>query len=344
MECRAFGTTAKGENATLYTIENGNGLSLSVSDYGATWVSLLIPNQRGIKKDVVLGFDDVRGYEDSTTFFGATVGRNANRIGNAALVIEGKTYHLDQNDNGNNLHSGLDFYNRRMWAVKASEEQRITFALHSPDGDQGYPGNVDMEVTYELTDANEVRITYLGIPDKTTVMNMTNHSYFNLSGHDGGTVLAQTVQITADAYTRADAKSIPTGEILSVVGTPMDFRLEKALGKEIEANYEALNLGAGYDHNYVLNQDRDYRKVAKMYSAESGIGMEVYTDLPGMQLYTGNFIEEEHGKNGAVYGRRHGVCFETQYFPDAVNKPMFESPIVKAGEQYRTVTGYKFIV
>ena len=253
------------------------------------------------------------------------------------------TYRLEKNDNGNNLHSGMDFYNQRMWKVKETADDHITFELDSPDGDQGYPGAVHIEVTYTLTEDNAVKIAYHAVPDADTLINMTNHSYFNMDGHASGDVLDQEVWIDADAFTRADDESIPTGEITPVEGTPMDFRTKKAIGKEIKTDYEALNFGKGYDHNWVLNNKGEFAKVAEMSSEESGITMEVYTDLPGMQLYTGNFIVDAKGKGGAHYHKRQAACFETQFFPDAIHKENFAGPVCKKGETYETTTMYKFI-
>ena len=218
----------------------------------------------------------------------------------------------------------------------------MEFLLDSPSGDQGFPGNVKISVTYTLTKDNEIKIQYRAVPDADTLINLTNHSYFNLSGHASGTVLAQEVMLDADAYARADSQSIPTGEIVPVSGTPMDFRQLKPIGAEIDEAYEALEFGKGYDHNWVLNK-KGYRKAAFMRSKESGIAMEVYTDLPGLQFYTANFVDHEKGKEGAVYNMRQAACFETQYFPDAVHKDHFEGPEVKAGEIYETTTAYRFI-
>ena len=339
----AFGKTGAGQETVLYTLENKNGMQIAVSDYGATLVKVIVPDARGQKRDVVLGYDDAAGYEAGDKFFGATIGRVANRIGGASFELNGKTYELARNDNGNNLHSGMDFYSKRMWTAAEYGPDHVTFTLHSPDGDQGYPGAVDLTVTYTLTEENEVRIHYHAVPDADTLLNMTNHSYFNLAGQDSGTILDQEVWIGADAYTEADAQSIPTGAVLPVEGTPMDFRVRKAIGRDIEADFQALAFGGGYDHNWALNGS-GYRKVAEFSSAQSGITMEVFTDLPGMQLYCGSFLEGDKGKGGVSYGKRSGVCFETQYFPDAVHKENFEGPVVRAGEAYDTVTAYRFSV
>ena len=338
----SFGMTSKGEEARLFTIQNGKGMEIKVSDYGAALVQVRVPDKEGRLLDVVLGYDEVQGYEAGNAFFGATIGRVANRIGNGEFQLGGRTYELTRNDGQNTLHGGRDFYNKRIWKTGKTGEDHVEFLLDSPSGDQGFPGNVKISVTYTLTKDNEIKIQYRAVPDADTLINLTNHSYFNLSGHASGTVLAQEVMLYADAYARADSQSIPTGEIVPVSGTPMDFRQLKPIGAEIDEAYEALEFGKGYDHNWVLNK-KGYRKAAFMRSKESGIAMEVYTDLPGLQFYTANFVDHEKGKEGAVYNMRQAACFETQYFPDAVHKDHFEGPEVKAGEIYETTTVYRFI-
>ena len=338
----SFGMTSKGEEARLFTIQNGKGMEIKVSDYGAALVQVRVPDKEGRLLDVVLGYDEVQGYEAGNAFFGATIGRVANRIGNGEFQLGGRTYELTRNDGQNTLHGGRDFYNKRIWKTGKPGEDHVEFLLDSPSGDQGFPGNVKISVTYTLTKDNEIKIQYRAVPDADTLINLTNHSYFNLSGHASGTVLAQEVMLYADAYARADSQSIPTGEIVPVSGTPMDFRQLKPIGAEIDEAYEALEFGKGYDHNWVLNK-KGYRKAAFMRSKESGIAMEVYTDLPGLQFYTANFVDHEKGKEGAVYNMRQAACFETQYFPDAVHKDHFEGPEVKAGEIYETTTAYRFI-
>lgn len=338
----SFGMTSKGEEARLFTIQNGKGMEIKVSDYGAALVQVRVPDKEGRLLDVVLGYDEVQGYEAGNAFFGATIGRVANRIGNGEFQLGGRTYELTRNDGQNTLHGGRDFYNKRIWKTGKTGEDHVEFLLDSPSGDQGFPGNVKISVTYTLTKDNEIKIQYRAVPDADTLINLTNHSYFNLSGHASGTVIAQEVMLYADAYARADSQSIPTGEIVPVSGTPMDFRQLKPIGAEIDEAYEALEFGKGYDHNWVLNK-KGYRKAAFMRSKESGIAMEVYTDLPGLQFYTANFVDHEKGKEGAVYNMRQAACFETQYFPDAVHKDHFEGPEVKAGEIYETTTAYRFI-
>ena len=344
MQHRAFGRNSKGLEATLYTIKNKNGMVMEVTDFGATLYSLLVPDGAGNLIDVVLGYDDPAGYEGpGGTFFGATVSRNANRIAKGRFTLNSKEYQLDINNASNNLHSGLDFQSFRIWNVKQITDNSITFCLHSPDGDQGFPGAADLEVTYTLTDDNAVRLDYVATTDADTIINMTNHSYFNLNGHDSGPITRHSVWLDADHFTPTDNESIPTGEIRSVSGTPMDFRSKKEVGRDIGQDYEALIFGNGYDHNWCLNNGGKFAKVAELTGDVSGLTMEVYTDLPGVQIYTANYVENEAGKNGTVYQRRHGICFETQYYPDTPNHPNFPSSICKAGEVYRTSTMFKFL-
>lgn len=345
MQTRDFGVNTKGEKATLYSFQNANGMVMEVTDFGATLYSLLVPDKDGNLCDVVLGYDDPIGYEGpSRTFFGGTVGRSANRIAGGRFVLNGKEYQLDQNQNGNNLHSGFDFYSFRVWKVKEIGVSSITFTLHSPDGDQGYPGTVDIEVTYTLTEDNSVKIDYYAVPEEDTILNLTNHSFFNLNGHASGSILEQSVWIDADAFTPTDTTLIPTGELRFVEGTPMDFRVKKPVGRDIEADYEALVLGGGgYDHNLCLNNSGKFAKVIEMSSDVSGITMEAYTDLPGVHVYSGNYLREEVGKQGIIYKRYQGICFETQHYPDAINHENFPSPVVKKGQEYKTTTVYKFV-
>lgn len=339
----AFGKSKDGREARLYLIQNEKGMKAYVSDFGATLVRLFVPDREGKFRDVVHGYDDASGYEKGDAGFGATVGRNANRIGGAFLEINGVRYELDKNDNGNNLHSGLNYYQKRIWDVEKYENSEITMLLHSPDKDQGYPGALDMRVTYTVDESNTLSVHYEAIPDQDTVINMTNHSYFNLNGHDSGTVLEHKVTLYADEFTPADEQSIPTGEIRSVEGTPMDFRTGRVLGTDIDADYEPLRFGGGYDHNWVLKNEGRFDKVAEVVSDDSGIAMEVFTDLPGVQMYTANFLDNEPGKDGASYIRRSAVCLETQYFPDAVHHDNFPQPLCRKGEKYDTRTAYRFL-
>lgn len=344
MITREFGANKKGESARMYIFKNQKGMEMHVSDFGATLQKLIVSDKKGVKRDVVLGYDDPTGYEGpSGTFFGATIGRHANRIGKAAFEYEGVLYRLEKNNGNNNLHSGTDFWSFRIWNVKETTENSITLSLHSPDGDQGFPGNVDVEVKYTLTEYNSIVIDYYAVTDADTPINMTNHSYFNLSGHESGTVREHILWIDADGFTRTDEELIPTGEIIPVEGTPMDFRVSKKIGLEIDSDYEAIQIGRGYDHNWTLNSGGQFGKVAELFSGESGICMEVLTDLPGVQIYTANFVQNEMGKGGVVYQQNHGICFETQYYPDSMNHKNFQSCICKKDAEYRTKTEYAFI-
>ena len=342
---RDFGKTKDGNTARLYVMKNEAGTTAAVCDYGAALVSVCVKGKDGRPVDVVLGFDDVSGYEEGGDSIGATVGRNANRIGGASVAIDGVTYELDKNDNGNNLHSGFSYYNKRMWEVTGSGDDHVTFCLHSPDGDQGYPGALDMHVTYSLDEDNSLTIHYESVPDKDTVINMTNHSYFNLNGHDSGDVLNHTVCLKAGHFSPvADSKSIPTGEHAAVAGTPMDFTKEKTIGQEIGADFEQLKLTGGYDHNFIIDKTEDGQQLfAIVKGDQTGIVMEAYTDLPAFQFYTGNFIDNVKGKEGAVYTNRTGFCLESQYIPNAINEEKEEKPVLKAGETYDTTTTYKFV-
>ncbi|RDU22521.1 aldose epimerase family protein [Anaerosacchariphilus polymeriproducens] len=340
-----FGKLNDGTETFLYTIENSKNMKAAITDYGAALVSLWVPDKNGTFQDVVLGYDDPISYEENSGCLGGTIGRNSNRIKDAKLTIEGIEYQLDANDNGNNLHSGLKYYHKRKWEVTAFLENKITLTYNSPHMDQGYPGNLIVDVTYEITENNGLSITYEGISDRTTIFNMTNHSYFNLSGHASGSILEQELWVDADMFTIADAESIPTGEFVPVKGTPMDFTRKKALSEEIESDYEPLKMAGGYDHNWILNTDELFGEAAQLEDKKTGIQMVVFTDCPGVQIYTGNYLVEGlKGKEGVVYGPRHGICLETQYYPDAMNHENFPQPILHAGEKRQSKTIYQFEV
>ncbi|MDR1018049.1 MAG: galactose mutarotase [Lachnospiraceae bacterium] len=345
IEKRSFGKTKVGET-TLYILENKNGAKITVSDYGAILVSVLVPDVDGKLIDVVLGYDTAGEYEASDKWFGATVGRVANRISDATFTLNGKTYGLTPNDNMNTLHGGRDFYNNRMWEVKDIDEgdvyTSITFAIISEDGDQGFPGKVDISVTYRWNNDNSLDLIYNAKADKDTPLNLTNHSYFNLDGHNSGNILDEEVWINAEVFAKTDEFSIPDGGFVPVEDTPMDFTERKQIGKDINADYIALKYGNGYDHSYELLNE-GYEEVASLYAAKTGITMEVYTDMPAMQLYSGNFLVNEKGKSGAIYGKRGGICFETQYTPNAINVPEFKSCVLLKGEDFTSRTTYKFI-
>jgi aldose 1-epimerase len=341
-----FGKTKEGAVATLYSLKNKNGMTVNFTDYGANIVNVLVPDKDGKFDDVVLGFDNVSGYEGNTPGFGSFIGRHANRIGGAAFELDGKKYELEKNDGQNNLHGGFKGYNKFIYEVETFEDEdssSIEFSRLSPHMEQGFPGNLDISVTYTLTDENELVLEYLAVSDKDTIVNLTNHSYFNLAGHKSGSVLEQKVMIYADKFTPTDDALIPTGEMRDVTGTPMDFRKLKALGQDINADYEPLTQAGGYDHNYILNiNGSDVEIVAELLDEKTGRKMEVFTNMPGIQLYTGNFLNDETGKDGFIYKKRGGVCFETQYFPDSCNRPQFPSSVLKAGNEYDFVTVFKF--
>ena len=349
IEKNSFGKMPDGTEVYKYTLTNKNGVSASFITLGGVWVSMVVPDKDGSMADVVLGYDDLDSYRRNPAHFGAPIGRNANRIGGAVITIDGKDYKLEANNGPNNLHSGPDLYHDRVWDCDASETEagsRLDFYLESPDGDQGYPGNARITVSYTLTDEDSLVLDYHMVCDKDTVANFTNHSYFNLAGHDSGDVMKQEVWLNASRYTPADEVSIPTGEIAPVAGTPMDFTEMKAIGRDIGADFEALVFGKGYDHNWVLDKEEgELALAAKAMDPASGRVLECYTDLPGIQFYTANFLQDEMpGKGGAHYDYRHAFCFETQYYPDAVHKPQFPSPLLKEGDEYRTRTVYQFLV
>ncbi len=287
---KSFGTTKNGEEVTLYTITNKNNVSVSVIDYGANLVSLMVPDKNGNVEDIVLGFDNVAGYEVNGCFFGAFIGRHGNRIGDAKFELDGVTYELEKNDGKNNLHGGTPGYHQVMYQAAVGDNS-VTFTRVSPDGEQGYPGNLDVSLTYTLTDDNELKLHYVTKSDKNTLCNLTNHSYFNLKGHKGGQITDHIVTIKANGFTSTSDDLIPDGTIVDVTGTPMDFRKPRCVGDDIDSDYPPIVLAGGYDHNYVLDKpEGTFAKVAEVTEKESGRTMEVYTDLPGMQLYSGQSL------------------------------------------------------
>ncbi|MCC8051339.1 MAG: galactose mutarotase [Clostridiales bacterium] len=348
MEKKIFGTLANGAEATLYTFSNSNGASMSVTDLGATLVSLLVPDREGNPVDVVLGYDTPQEYVDGGCYFGAVIAPSGNRIDKGRFTIGGKTYQLPINDNDNNLHSGPHGADEKIWETAAVDEEKnsISFHLVIPDGTNGFPGNLDTTVTYTLTEDNMIELHYEAVSDQDTIANMTNHTYFNLAGHASGSIENQTLMLTADSYTPViDFQAIPTGEVAPVAGTPMDFLTGKKIGLDIEADFEQLKFVGGFDHNYVLpDAGGKVQKIAEAYSEESGICMEAFTDCCCVQFYAGNAIGEQPGKNGVTYRKRQGFCLESQFAPNAINEPEFRSPLLKAGEKYDTRTSYKFSV
>ncbi len=332
-----FGKLSNGQTATKYTITGGQ-LKAVVTDCGAALVNLWVPDKNGTLADVVLGHDDVSRYEFGDGFLGATVGRNANRVKGACFCMNGEYVKLSDNENGNNLHSGPNAWRSRIWQVEKQEASSITFRLDSPHGDQGFPGNAVIRVTYALEAPATLRISYDALSDRDTVFNLTNHSYFNLAGHEKQELaMHQTLMLPARFFNPDDAANIPTGELRSVEGTPMDFRVPKALGRDIGQDYEPLHLQAGYDHNFEVF----CAPCAVLTDPSSGRCMAVTTDCPGIQVYSANFLEDA-GKDGVRYEKRCGVALETQYYPDSVNHPEWPQPFCKAGQKYHSETAFAF--
>lgn len=343
---KAFGKTADGQEVTMYTLKNRNGMEATFLDYGGILHSLLVPDKKGDLVDVVLGYAEIADYENNTPGFGSFIGRHANRISKGKFELNGKTYELEKNEGENNLHSGSKSYNKFLYEIEILEEdggESIEFSRLSPDMEQGIPGNLDISVTYTLTDDNELVIEYLAVCDQDTIVNLTHHSYFNLNGHNKGSIENHKVKIKANQFTPTDDRLIPTGELKDVEGTPMDFRDMKPIVQDIDADFGPLKQAGGYDHNFVLDiSGEEIEKVIEVVDDNNIRKMEVFTDMPGLQFYTANFLNEKRGKNGAVYGKRAGVCFETQFFPDSCNVKEFPSCVLKAGEEYDHVTIYRF--
>ena len=336
-----------GKAVSLFTIKNSKGMVAEITDYGATLVALKVKNNKGEFSDVVLGYDKLEDYREHTNFFGATIGRFANRIENSNFELNGVNYKVAKNDGENHLHGGIVGFDKVVWEkTPESQEynQSIEFSYLSKDGEEGYPGNLNVKVKYTVTEEDELKIEYYAISDKDTIINLTNHSYFNLSGQGSGDVLKHKIMINADKFTINDKYSIPTGEIATVNNTPMDFRKLTYIGENISSSYEQIVFGGGYYHNWIINNGgKKLVKAAEVYDEKSGRVMEVYTTKPGIQFYSGNFIKGvETGKGGTSYMKRSGLCLETQYFPNSVKHQNFPSPILKANEKYEHSTVYKF--
>lgn len=340
-----FGTARDGKDVYAFTLENANGMRARVINFGAILVNLYVPDKNGNPEDVVLGFDNLEGYYENESFFGTTIGPSANRIGNASFQINGKTYQLAANDGPNNLHSNIQLgYHKRVWNIEAETDNSVTFSIEAPDGDMGFPGNKKISMTYSLSDDNKLTLSYHGTSDADTLINMTNHTYFNLSGHQAGSIEDHLLTIHAGSYTPVVPGAIPTGEIAPVAGTPMDFTSPKPIGQDIRADFEQLKLTQGYDHNFVIDgADGTLREIAIVEDPKSGRKIKAFSTLPGVQFYAGNCIGEETGKGGVLYGPRMGMCLETQYFPDSINKPNFPSVVFGPDRDYDAVTVYQFM-
>jgi aldose 1-epimerase len=348
----AFGKTADGTAVEKYTLRNSHGVEATVITYGATLQSLLLPDKNGKVEDVVLGFDDVKGYQDNgTVYFGATIGRFGNRLADGKFSLDGKTFQVPQNDKTNALHGGTQGFDKRVWKAEPSNQDGwvgVKLSYVSPDGEMGFPGKLQTEVTYSLNEKNELRIEYKATTDKPTVLNLTNHSYFNLAGAGNGDVLKQVGTLHASHYTPVNAKLIPTGELPAVKGTPLDFLTPTAIGKNIKADHPQLKFAepkqGGFDFNWVLDTKGDVSKLAADFSdPQSGRRLQLFTTEPGVQLYTGNFLDGSiHGKGGKVYPHWGAFTLETQHYPDAPNQPNFPSTRLDPGKTYTQTTVFKF--
>ena len=344
-----FGTLSDGREVNAFVLKNARGMSVQILDLGGVIASIKVPDSSGNFADVTTGFDYPQPYLDGAGYMGAIVGRYANRISGGKFSIDGIDYSLAKNNGDNAIHGGLVGFDKKIWDVEflvSLHDSKLKLSTFSPDGEEGYPGRVEVSVTYTLNDQNQLTIDYSATSDKATIINLTNHAYFNLDGHQAGSILEHEVMLNANHFTPIDESSIPTGVILDVAGTPLDFRQRKAIGLEIESEDRQMTFGSGYDHNFVINHSESGRVslAAEVYSPNSGRVMKVYTDQPGVQFYTGNFLNGKLvGKEGAVYGRRSAFCLETQHFPDSPNKPTFPSTILQPGDQFASRTIFEFL-
>ncbi|WP_413669628.1 aldose epimerase family protein [Mucilaginibacter sp. Mucisp86] len=340
-----FEADVQGQKAKLFTLKNNSGATVAVTNYGGRLVSLLVPDKDGKATDVILGYDSLKSYQKpKEPYFGAIIGRYGNRIAKGKFTLDGKAYQLDINDGVNTLHGGFNGFYGKVFAAKQLSASQLELTYVSKDGEGGYPGNLTATVVYTLGDDNALKIEYKATTDKTTIVNLTNHAYFNLNGAGNPTITDNVLQINADAFLPVDTTLIPTGKLQPVKGTPFDFTTSKTIGKDIDVADEQLKNGKGYDHNFVLNKHDLTTPVATVKSTVTGITLEVFTEEPGLQFYSGNFLtgETKDGKGGKAYPHRSAFCLETQHFPDAPNQPAFASTVLKPGQTYHTVTIYKF--
>ncbi|HET9146578.1 MAG TPA: aldose epimerase family protein [Acetobacteraceae bacterium] len=338
-----FGTLPGGREVFSHSLRNARGMGVSFIDYGGVITRVMAPDRDGIHGNIVLGMSTVEDYAKKSPYFGALVGRYANRIARGRFTLNGRTYHLPVNNGENSLHGGTDNFSHKLWEVTEKGESAATLRLSSPDGDNGYPGRLDVEVTYTLTEDNALRLDYRAVTDAPTVLNLTNHSYFNLAGEGSGSALDQYVTINADHYTPANHQHIPTGEIAPVEGTPMDFRKLTRIADRIREGVEQLSLAGGYDHNFVLNRSGGLHLAAAAYDPGSGRTLTVETDQPGVQFYTGNKLDGTlMGSGGRLYRQGDGYAFETQHFPDSPNHPEFPSTVLNPGEVFTSTTIWRF--
>lgn len=345
---REFGKLPGGTTVDLYTLKNKNGLEVQITNYGGAVVTIKTPDRQGRMDDIVLGYSDPAGYAADTSYFGALIGRFANRIAGGKFSLNGVEYQLAQNNGVNHLHGGVRGFDKVVWQareVSGKDSATLELTYLSKDKEENYPGNLTVTAKYILSDANELRVEYAATTDRETIINLTHHSYFNLAGAGSGDVLKHEIKINADKFTPVDETLIPTGELKSVKGTPFDFSRPTAIGSRIEQSDEQLVLGKGYDHNFVLNKKgKELSLAATVFEPTTGRVLEMWTTEPGMQLYTGNFLDNVQGKDGKSYKHRGGFCLEAQHFPDSPNKPAFPSTVLKPGQRYSQTTVYKFLV
>jgi len=341
-----FGKSPAGEEIILYTLKNSMGTEVKIMNLGATIVSVLFQDKNETFRDVVLGYDCVEDYYKGGCYYGALIGRSGNRIDKARFSLNGKSYSLAVNDNENNLHSGPNGFDKRLFELTGEQEDRITLTVHDKDLEQGYPGNFCCSVTYILNEENELKLHYEAECDQDTVCNLTNHTYFNLGGQESGSILNTQLWLAAREYTPViDGQAIPTGEYAPVAGTVFDFTTPKTIGRDIDADDPQLKYVGGYDHNFVVQREQGIdQRFAEAYNPETGICLEAFSDLPGFQFYSGNFMNDEMGKKGARYTKRCGFCLETQFYPNSINQEGFAKPILKAGSRFASTTTYRFTV
>lgn len=344
-DAKNFDAEVNGKAVKLYTLKNSKGASVAITNYGGRVVSLLVPDNKGKLTDVVLGYDSLKTYQKpKEPFFGAIIGRYGNRIGKGKFSLDGKAYQLDINDGVNTLHGGFKGFYAQVFDAAQPNDSTLNLTYVSKDGEGGYPGTLTSKVTYTFTADNALKIEYTATTDKTTIVNLTNHAYFNLNGAGDSTILDNVVKIDADNITPVDTTLIPTGKLQPVKGTPFDFTTAKAIGANINDKDDQLKNGKGYDHNFALNKHDITKSIATVSSPKTGIVMDIYTDEPGLQFYSGNFLTgaTHDGKGGKAYAHRSAFCMETQHFPDAPNQPAFASTVLKPGQTYHTTTIYKF--
>src|SRR2546427_12935830 len=343
----SFGKTPDGQDADIYTLTNSGEAEVKITNYGGIVTSLKVRDRNGKLDDIVLGFDNLDAYLKGHPYFGAIIGRYGNRIAKGRFTLHGVEYKLAVNNGENHLHGGIKGFDKVVWNAKPrklANGAALELTYLSKDGEEGYPGNLSVKVIYTLTNANELKIDYSATTDKDTVVNLTHHSYFNLAGQGNGDILNHRLFLNAARFTPTDAGSIPTGELRSERGTPFDFTRATTIGARINQDYEPLRLGKGYDHNFILNGIMGrLRRSARVYEPTTGRVMEVWTTEPGMQLYTGNFLDGTlTGKDGTIYQQRYGFCLETQHYPDSPNKPNFPNTVLRKGARYHTTTTFRF--